>query len=223
MYLALQNLIKEKGYDFIAVKCLPHLPPVHTTFCLAHALLNDTSDAAGEKESYVCACEADINGALTMQMLKNVSGQTTMFADFLRFEEEERMVTLCNCGSQPTDMAPSKKDVRWVREGLIEFEWVIGGCCPQYVAKPGMVTMARLGRIDGAYVMLIMTGEAVSFPREKLKEINPQQPQAFVRLDCEPDSFIRELRSNHIHLVYGFFVEELKTLCSVLGIQVILP
>ena len=223
MYFALQDLIKEKGYDFIAVKCLPHLPSVYTTFCLAHALLNDASDAYGEKESYVCACEADINGALTMQMMKNVSGKTTMFADFLRFEEEERLVTLCNCGSQPTDMAPAKKDVRWVREGLIEFEWAIGGCCPQYVAKPGAVTMARLGRIDGEYIMLIMTGEAVSFPREKLKEINPQQPQAFVKLDCEPDAFIQELRSNHIHVVYGNYVEELKVLCSVLGVRAILP
>ena len=222
MYLALQDLIKEKGYDFIAVKCLPHLPSLYTTFCLAHALLNDASDAYGEKESYVCACEADINGALTMQMMKNVSGKVTMFADFLRFEEEEDLVTLCNCGSQPTDMAPSKKDVCWVQEGLIEFEWAIGGCCPQYVAKPGTVTMARLGRIAGEYVMLIMTGEAVSFPREKLKELNSRQPQAFVKLDCEPEAFIQALRSNHIHVVYGDCVEELKVLCRVLSIRTIL-
>jgi len=118
MYLALKELIVENGYDAIAVKCLPHLPPIHTTFCLAHALLNDQSDADGPKQSIVCGCEADVNGTLTMQMMHNVSGQTTMFADFL-----------CNCGSQPTDMAPSKKDVHWVHEGLQEFEWAIGGCC----------------------------------------------------------------------------------------------
>ena len=223
MYLALKELIDQKGYDAVAVKCLPHLPPVHTTFCLAHALLNDQSDAYGLKESVVCGCEADVNGTLTMQMLHNVSGETTMFADFLCYEEEANLVTLCNCGSQPTDMAPSKKDVHWVHEGLQEFEWVIGGCCPQYVAKPGRVTMARLGRIKGEYIMLILTGEAREFPREKLEEINPQQPQAFVELDCTPAEFIAELRCNHIHVAYGDFARELEVLCRVLGIRPIRP
>ena len=219
MYMALKNLIQEKGYDCIAVKCLPHLPSVHTTFCLAHALLNDTSDAYGEKSSFVCGCEADVNGTLTMQMMHNVSGKATMFADFLRYEEEENLVTLCNCGSQPTDMAPSKQDVHWVTEGLIEFEWKIGGCCPQYVARPGDVTMARMGRINGEYIMLIMTGEAQTFPREKLGEINPQQPQAFVALHCDPEDFINQLRCNHIHVVYGNYAREMEVLCNILGIR----
>ena len=223
MYLSLRELISERGYAAVAVKCLPHLPPVHTTFCLAHALLNDASDAYGPKESVICGCEADVNGTLTMQMMHNVSGQTTMFADFLCFEEEKNLVTLCNCGSQPTDMAPSKKDVHWVHEGLQEFEWVIGGCCPQYVAKSGRVTLARLGRIAGEYIMLILSGEARQYPREKLAEINAQQPQAFVELDCSPEEFVAELRCNHIHVVYGDFVRELEVLCRVLGIRTIVP
>lgn len=222
MYLALKEFIKERGYDFIAVKCLPELPSCYTTFCIAHALLNDASDAYGEKEPFVCACEADINGAITMQILKNVSSAPTMFADFLAFNEEERLVTLCNCGSQPTDFAPCKKDVYWVKEGLQEFEWKIGGVCPQYVAKPGQVTMARLGRINGEYIMLIITGEAIAYPREKLSEINFQQPQAFVKLDCSPDDFISDLRCNHIHVVYGNYVKELEVTCKVLGIRPII-
>ena len=223
MYLALKNLIAENGYDFIAVKCLPELPALQTTFCLAHALLNDTSDAYGQKEPFVCACEADANGALTMQMLKNVSGKPVMFADFLGFRERENQVTLCNCGSQPTDFAPSHKDVHWVKQGLVEFDWKIGCACPQYVAREGKVTMARLGRINGQHIMLIMTGQAVQYPREKLAEVNAQQPQMFVTLCCKPDNFIQELRCNHIHVVYGDYVEELKVLCAVAGIRAIIP
>ncbi len=223
MYIALKELIKEKSYDFIAVKCLPELPSIHTTFCLAHALLNDSSDAAGAKEPFVCACEADTNGALTMQILKQISGQPAMFADFLGYDQNANQVTLCNCGSQPTDFAPTRKDVRWVTEGLLEFEWKIGGCCPQYVARPGKVTLARLGRIAGEYIMLIMTGEAAAYPREKLAEVNPQQPQAYVRLDCRPENFIAELRCNHIHVVYGDYRESLKVFCRAAGVRAILP
>jgi L-fucose isomerase len=85
------------------------------------------------------------------------------------------------------------------------------------------VTMARLGRIAGEYVMLILSGEAKEYPREKLAEINPQQPQAFVQLDCSPQEFIAELRCNHIHVVYGHYVRELEVLCRVLGIRPIVP
>ncbi len=221
MYLALKEYIKEKNYDMVAVKCLPEMPEVHTTFCLAHALLNDTSDAYGEKESFVCACEADVNGALTMEILKNVSGGPTLFADFLTYYEETSMVTLCNCGSQPTDFAPSRKDVHWVHEGLQEFVWKIGGACPQYVAKSGIVTMSRLSRIDGEYVLLIMKGEAIEYPREKLTEVNAQQPQAFVKLYASEDDFVDNLRCNHIHMVYGDYVEELKVFCEISGVRAI--
>lgn len=223
MYLALKDFIRKKKYDSVAVKCLPHLPSVYTTFCMAHALLNDASDHEGDKDPFICGCEADVNGTLTMQMMHNISSRPVMFADFLRFEEEENIVTLCNCGSQPTDFAPSKKDVYWVHEGLQEFEWCIGGCCPQYVAGPGKVTMCRLGRIDGEYIMLIITGEVLEYPRKKLAEINPQQPQAFVRLDCTPDQFIDELRCNHIHITYGDIREEMKVLCKILNIRPVLP
>jgi len=223
MYLVLKQIIKEKGYDFIAVKCLPELPSCYTTFCVAHALLNDRSDADGKKASFVCACEADSNGALTMQILKHLSGGPALFADVLQFDMKTGLAYLCNCGSQPTDFAVSKNEVHWQTEGLREFIWKIGGACPQYVAKPGKMTLARIGRINGKYVMMITTGTAQEFPREKLKEINWQHPQAFVQLDCEPDRFIKMLRSNHIHAIYGDYKEHLLQVCDVLEIEPMVP
>jgi L-fucose isomerase len=223
LYLALREFSKENHYDFISVKCLPEMPAFFTTFCVAHALFNDTSDYFGEKESFVCSCEADANGALTMQLLKHLSGGPTMFADFLFFKSKENMATLCNCGSQPTEFAKTRKDVHWVTEGLVEFEWKIGGACPQYVAKPGRVTLARTGRINGKHIMLILGGTAVEKDREALREVNYQQPQAFINLDCQPENFIQELRSNHIHMIYGDYREHLKHLCGVLDIEPIMP
>jgi len=219
MYLALSEFIEEKRYDFVAVKCLPELPELHTTFCLAHALLNGSVDANGPKEPFVCACEADANGALTMQMLKNVSGKSVLFADFLSYDAGSGMATLCNCGSHPIDFACCNKDIYWVKEGLIEFNWKIGGACPQCVAKPGVMTLSRLSRIDGEYVMLIIKGQALEYPREKLAEVNPQQPQAFVRLECDPDDFFADLRCNHIHAVYGDYAAELVTMCELLNVR----
>ena len=108
-------------------------------------------------------------------------------------------------------------------EGLVEFQWKIGGACPQYVAKPGEVTLARLGRINRKYVMLITGGVAVTRDRECLRDVNYQQPQAFVKLHCSPEGFIQELRSNHIHMIYGDYREHLKHVCRILGIEAIEP
>jgi L-fucose isomerase len=224
MYLALREVIREKGYDFISVKCLPELPSCYTTFCVAHALLNDSSDDGfGEKESFVCACEADANGALTMQILNNITNDATMFTDVLYYDYDENMVRMCNCGSQPTDFARSRKDITWVTEGLREFDWVIGGACPRYVGKPGRVTIARLSRVNGEYVMLITGGEALDMPLEKINETNSQQPHVFVRLDCSREGFIDALRANHVHVVYGDCTQELVTACDVLDIKSVIP
>lgn len=219
LYLALYELIKEKRYDAVCVKCLPELPACYTTLCLAHAVLNDLSDHRGPKESIVCGCEADINGTLTMQILKNLSGGPTMFTDVQRFYKDKNEVGLMNCGSSATDFAKSKKDVHWTKEGLMEFTWKMGAACPQYITREGRVTLARLGRIDGEYVMLIVGGESVAYPRKKLNDLNPQHPQSYVRLDYSIDSFIENLRSNHIHFTFGDYCEELKIACNVLDIR----
>jgi L-fucose/D-arabinose isomerase len=224
LYFALREVIEQKGYDFIAVKCLPELPSSYTTFCVAHALLNDTQDDGfGEKCSFVCGCEADANGALTMQILNNISGKTTMFTDVLYYDYEDNMIRMCNCGSQPTDFAKSRKDVTWVTEGLREFNWKIGGACPRYVGKPGKLTIARLSRINGEYVMLILTADALDIPLEKINETNSQQPHVFATLNCKQENFIKELRSNHIHVVEGDYKQELITVCQVLDIKPIQP
>jgi len=219
LYLALKNIIAEKKYDFIAVKCLPELPSIYTTFCLAHAFLNSKFDFYGSKEPFVMACEADLNGALTMQILKHISHQAVMFTDITYYNCNENLLTLCNCGSHPIDHAPTLKDIWWLKEGIREFKWLIGGTCPQFVAKEGIVTMSRLSRIKGKYAMLIVTGEAISQPRERLKETVWERPHAFIRPNSTPQKFIKSIRSNHIHIVYGDYSQELEEVCKILGIE----
>ena len=146
LYLALKQVITEKRIDFLSVKCLPVMPKVLTSFCLSHALLGDGTDADGPKERMICACEADSNGALTMQLMKNVNDQAINFADVRWLDPQANVLRISNCGSQATDLAKSPKEIHWVKHGLQELPWKYGGMCPQCVSKPGRVTMARLSR-----------------------------------------------------------------------------
>jgi L-fucose isomerase len=219
LHLALSDFIKDKEYDLVALKCLPELPAIYTTFCLAHSILGDAQDAFGAKERIVMSCEADLNAALTMQMMKMLTDGPVMFADLTEFDFKADMLTCCNCGSQPTDFAKSKKDVNWEIEGVHEFNWKFGGACPQHVTKSGRATLARLSRVNGKFEMLIAPVESVNQPREKLKNLIWERPHTFLNLLCDRDKFFSSVHSNHFHLIFGDYSEELHELCRILKIN----
>jgi len=219
LYYALEEFCKEKGYDFVALKCLPELPAIYTTFCLAHAIMGDSEDIRGQKSRFILSCEADINAALTMQIMLLLSGGPVMFTDLTQFDLLTDVLTTCNCGSQPTDFAKDKKDVFWEREGVHEHKWKYGGTCPQHVGKPGRVTMARLYRDNGKYEMLIVPAEAVETPREKLRETIWERPHTYFKLLCDRNNFFEAIRSNHIHVAYGEWGDELIEVCKIFGIK----
>jgi L-fucose isomerase len=220
MYLVSRKIIAEQGFDFVSVRCLPETPEIFTTFCYTIALLNDTNDADGDKEAICTACESDSNGALTMQILKHIGGPPVMFADVRTIRLQEGELWLSNCGSQATLLADSRQQVHWVPHGFQEFNWKIGGATPQAVNKPGRVTLARLTRIAGDYVMLISSGECLPYGLDKLEETYwGFSPHGFVKLDGDALQLAQELRSNHLHLVYGDYVAHLQETCRVLGIR----
>lgn len=221
LYLAMKQFCRENHYSFVTAKCLPEMANQYTSFCLCHSMMGDREDAFGEKERMVFGCEADINAALTMELLHHLQEGPVMFTDLSQYDYEERVLTTCNCGSQPTDFARSKKEVIWEREGVHEHYWKYGGCCPQYVTKEGRVTMARLNRKQGRYEMLIVPARAVYFEREKLKETIWERPHAYFELLCKKEAFFSEVRSNHIHVVYGSYEEELKEICRILGLRAV--
>lgn len=219
LYFALKEFCEEKEYDFVAVKCLPELPALYTTFCLAHSIMGDAQDDKGSKERFVFACEADLNAALTMQLLKLLQDGPVLFTDLTEFNFKDKLLTTCNCGSQPTDFAKDKKDVYWEKEGVHEFCWKYGGTCPQHVSKSGNATAVRLSRENGKYEMLIACVEVAEMPREKLKETIWERPHTYLKLLCDREAFFETVRSNHLHLVYGDVRKELLEVCKILDIK----
>lgn len=221
LYVAMLDIIREKALDFGAVRCLPELSQYYATFCVANALLNDPVDFRGPKDTFVCACEADANGALTMQMLKLLAGDGPVnFGDVRYIDRNEGVLVVCNCGSQAPGLARSPKDVHWLPQ--LAFQGEGGGACSQYVCKPGLVTLARVSRVRGEYVMLITRGECQDIPRDRLRETTWEWPHAFIKLYSRYADFLAHDRSNHIHMVYGDVAPELEIACRAMNIRPIM-
>ena len=211
LYFALKGIIEERNLSFVGVKCLPELATNYVSGCLAVSHINN--------DGIVAACEADTNAALTMQILHLLSGEPVDFADVFQVNLQDREVRLVNCGALATNLAVSKKDVSW---GLqYEFIGPARGATTVFVCKPGRITLARLARIKGEYVMQVTTGEAYSQPKEKMREARDRWPHLFFRLDGNAMEFVQNCRSNHQHWIYGDFKDELVEVCNLLGIRAI--
>lgn len=227
MYYAALDLINDFKYDFCGIKGQRELTEHFATADVAEAFLNDPYGPDGTpKPPIVCATEADSDAALTMQIFKQLTGEPALFADVRHYHADLRVWDLCNSGQHPTFFAGRSHDpaVNLAKTELRPqgFYFPAGGASVYHIAAPGQVTLARLTRDDGRYVMHVVPGEFVDFG-ERNHEIaaisQDNWPHAFAKFDCSIETFIQEFSSNHIHGAYGDWVRELQVVCDVLDIE----
>jgi L-fucose/D-arabinose isomerase len=222
-YIATKDLIAERKLDFIGVKCHYDLSEYYVTQCLAAALCNDPYDWDGPKEPVVYSCEADSDGALTMQVMKLVSGLPALFFDFRHYDAKEGVFVFCNCGAMATWYAQRSEDpamnLKSVNLCPIIPKYGGSGCHVQYIAKEGEMTLGRLSRVGESYKMTLFRGRFRAFPEEKLAETCPVWPHGFVAVDADPENLIERYESNHVHGVYGDHIDELVKFCELKKIQ----
>ncbi|MFX1342177.1 MAG: L-fucose/L-arabinose isomerase family protein [Promethearchaeota archaeon] len=209
LYFALKAVMETDGYAFGGFKCQPEFIENYVSGCFPISLLIN--------EGVMMSCEADMNAAFTMRILHLLTGEPVLFADVNDLNMDTGNLRLVNCGTIASDMAKTPKDVDWNPQ--YEYMGKASGACPTFSCKEGFVTLARLSRVAGDYVMQIANGTVYVQDRETFKEARERWPHAFVTLEGDPDLFVQHLRSNHMHMVYGDVVEELFDLCEILGIE----
>ena len=66
-----------------------------------------------------------------------------------------------------------------------------GGATASFVCKPGKITLARLARINGEYIMQIATGEALNRSRKAMNGVRDRWPQIFIKLEADYSEFLK--------------------------------
>jgi L-fucose isomerase len=225
-YQAMRSLIDEWHLDFTGIKGQPELTQYFATMDIAEAFLNDPYDWNGPKEPHVCATEADMDGALTMQIMKHITGTPVLFADVRHYHGDRDIWDLCNSGQHATWYAARSDDPA---ENLAKthlypevFFFPAGGASVQHIAAPGQMTLARLTRNDGRYRLQLMLGEFENYDDATTEELTkmstPEWPHAFARLDAPAEVFLSRFGANHIHAVPGDRRAELRAVCELLDV-----
>lgn len=227
-YYGLRKIIADKSLDFVGIKAHGDLTDRYVTMDIAEAFLNDPYDFDGPKEPIIAATESDMDGALTMQLFKLLTGKPVLFADVRHYDKENDVWFFSNSGTHATyfagasmDPAENLKHVTFCPE---THYYPAGGASVHHFARGGRVTLARLARKNGKYVMTIVPAEIVEFEKEKMAAMGntttPAWPVAFTRLQVSADQFLDQFPCNHIHGVYGDCVEALKLTASLLNMDV---
>ncbi|MCL4378910.1 MAG: hypothetical protein M1409_11165 [Actinobacteria bacterium] len=211
LYFAMKKLKDDYNLNFAAVKCMIETQGKYCSHCLSVSQNLD--------EGFVIACEADINAAITMQIMHMVSGSAPGFGDFFNLDMENNILKVGNCGTFATEFAKDPKDVVLNEQYKHLVPGPGTGMVSSFICKSGKVTLARLGRINGNYVMQISNGDAIYESKDKLTKGWEKFPHLFVKKFSDPETFLQNTRSNHIHWVYGDYIEELKAICKILEIR----
>lgn len=232
LYLAMKAVNEDNGFDFCGLKGQRELTEYVCLGDVPEMLMNDPYDWNGTKEPTVCATEADAYAALTMQLLKYLSGGLpTLFMDVRLYHPELDIWDWCNSGNhaswyaaQSMDPAENFKSVTF--HPALEYYFKAGGASVEFDAAPGEMTFARLGLWDDKPYMLIVRGMSVDLPadeRERLRNMtNPTWPHVYAKLECGFDEFVATFPSNHVLGVPGDRVRALTYLCEIAGITPVL-
>ncbi|NLG25909.1 MAG: fucose isomerase [Clostridiales bacterium] len=227
-YYGLRAIIKRRGLDFIGIKAHGDLTDRYVTMDLAEAFLNDPYDWDGPKEPIIAATEADMDGALTMQIFKLMTGKPVLFCDVRHYDAEKGVWYFSNSGTHATyfaggsdDPAENLKEVTFYPETRY---YPAGGASVHHFAAPGRVTFARLARRRGKYHLALVPAELVRFDRDEMLRmggtVTPAWPIAFAKLSVDAEFFLSNFPCNHIHGVYGDCIDEWLTFARLTGIGV---
>lgn len=226
-YHAMRELIDEWNLDFSGIKGQPELTANFATMDITEAFLNDPYDWEGPKATHVTATESDMDGALTMQMLKGLSGTPVLFADVRHYHTDRDVWDLCNSGQHATWFAARSDDPA---ENLAKthlypevFYFPAGGASVRHLAAPGSFTLARLTRHDHRYRMHVVRGEFEQYDEATneamMRQSTYEWPHAFARLHVPANDFLGRFGANHIHAIPGEYVAELRAICELLDID----
>lgn len=229
LYLAMKKVNEEKGFDFCGLKGQRELTEHVCLGDVAEMLMNDPYDWSGPKEPTVCATEADALAAVTMQLLKYVSGGLpVLFMDVRLYHPDRDLWDFCNSGNHASwyasrSMNPEENFKKVTFHPALEYYFKAGGASVEFDAAPGEITFARLGLWDDKLYMVIVPGEAVELPPEERRalnaETNPTWPHVHAKLHCSFDEFLKVFPCNHILGVAGNHVRSLVYLCEMSGVE----
>jgi L-fucose isomerase-like protein len=220
LYLALRKIVQREGFDFYTIQSFPGLGDDYTATCFAQSLMLE--DGVGTSTL------GDFNTAMTVKCLTDLSSAPVYYGDLQHIDKRSKEIKIIGDGACPPSLAGKLGPAGFAEHG-IPTEGEAGGISVKLVCKVGEGVLARLGRDDGRFEMVITRCSIFEPPAKRLKARQnecgiPFWPHGFVTVHGDIDALLEAWNNEYACLGYGAHLyEELKAFCELTGIRAITP
>ena len=218
LYLALKKMVAKEGFEFYTIQSFPGMGDDYSATCFAQSMMQE--DGVGTSTL------GDFNTALTVKLLTDLSKERVYYGDLQHLDKSNNEIKIIGDGCCPPSLASKLGSAGFAEHG-IPTEGGAGGLSVKLVCKVGEGVLARLGRNDGKFEMVITRCSIFEPPAEELKKRKnecgiPFWPHGFVTAHCDIDALLEAWNNEYAVLGYGeHLYEELKAFCEIAGIKAI--
>ncbi len=220
LYLALKEIINEEGFDFYTIQSFPGLGDDYSATCFTQSMMLE--------DRMPTSTLSDFNTAMTVFLLSKLSNEPIYYGDLQHIDKTNNEIKIIGDGAIPPSLAGDLEPPGYAEHG-IPTEGEAGGLSISLVCKEGKGVLARLGRNNGEFEMVI-TRCSINEPSpdELEKRKNecgiPFWPHAFVTAHCDIDKLLEYWNNEYACLGYGEkLYDALIDFCDLTGIRVLLP
>jgi L-fucose isomerase-like protein len=218
LYLAIRKLVKKNDWNFYTIQSFPGLGDEYSATCFAQSMILE--DGIGTSTL------GDFNTAFTVKCLTDLSADPVYYGDLQHIDKSNNEIKIIGDGACPPSLAGKLGPAGFAEHG-IPTEGEAGGLSIKLVCKVGEGVLARLGRNNGEFEMVITRCNIFEPPageieKRKLECGIPFWPHGFVKAECDIEDLLQSWNNEYACLGYGAHLyEELKAFCELTGIKAI--
>lgn len=218
LYLAIKKIIKANNWDFYTIQSFPGIASDFSTSCFAQSMMLEGRIGTSTL--------GDFNTVMTVKCLTELSQEPVYYGDLQHVDKASGEIKIIGDGACPPSLA-GKLDPAGFAEHGIPTEGEAGGLSVKLTCKPGDGVLARLGRNNGNFEMVIAKCTIYEPPASQLENRKnecgiPFWPHAFVKAHCDIEELLQAWNNEYACLGYGkHLYEELIAFCELTGIKAI--
>ncbi len=219
LYLALKEVVEREKFDFYTLQSFPGLGDTYTATCFAQSMMLE--------DGYGTSTLGDFNTALTVLLLTKLSKERVYYGDLQHIDVAQKEIKIIGDGACPPSLAGKLGPAGFAEHG-IPTEGEAGGLSVKLICKVGEGVLARLGRVNGEFQMVITRATVFEPPADQVEaRLNecgiPFWPHGFVTAHCDVEQLLQHWTNEYACLGYGSHLyPALADFCEVTGIQAIL-
>jgi len=218
LYLALRKIVKQEGYDFYTIQSFPGLADKYAATCFAQSMMLEDRIGASTL--------GDFNTALTVKLITELSDEPVYYGDLQHIDKATHEIKIIGDGACPPSLAGKLGPAGFAQHG-IPTEGQAGGLSVKLVCKVGEGVLARLGRDQGRFEMVLARCSIFEPPADKLENRKqecgiPFWPHGFVTAHCDINALIESWNNEYAVLGYGTdLYDDLAAFCELTGIKAV--